>query len=151
LAVLGLVGLVWVAAGACGGEISEPGSTGGAAAASGGRTGSGAEGGVLIDAAGPTIDGPSGGFDAGSTASCNVPSDCAWGEISREILVSADCPCLYGCVYLPLNRTTVDRRQQQYAALCTPGYDGLGRSCGIDDCIMPPALLCIQGQCMGAE
>jgi len=151
LAMLGLVGLVWAAAGGCEGEITNPGGTDGS-------TGSGGQGGIPIDAAVPTSDGHLGGFDtggptidAGSTTSCNVPSDCAWGEISREILTAADCPCLYGCAYLPLNRTTVDRRNRQYSALCTPGYDGQGRSCGIDDCVFPPPLLCIQGECLRAE
>jgi hypothetical protein len=136
--------MAWAAAGGCGGETSGPG-TGGSAAATGGRTGSGGQGGGTgFDAGQPTVD-------AGSTTSCSVQSDCAWGEINHEILTAADCPCLYGCPYVLLNQTTVARRSLQYSALCSPGHDGQGRPCGIDDCIMPPTLLCIQGECLQAE
>ncbi len=151
--VLGLVGLVWAAAGGCGGETSNPGGTGGTSGTGG--NGSGGQPGTFIDGGpsdahtGPTFD--AGNPGDGSTTACNVQADCAWGEIDHEILTAADCPCLYGCPYIRSNRTTVDRRRQQYAARCTPGYDGQGHACGIDDCIMPPTLLCVQGECLEAE
>jgi hypothetical protein len=146
LAVLGLVVAGWAAAGACGGETIGPGTggqgpSGGVGAGIGGRAGGSAG---LGGTGGSAID-------AGSLTSCNVQSDCMWGEIDHEILVSTDCPCLYGCPYLRLNRTTVERRRLQYQTLCNPYYDGQGRSCGIDDCIVPPVLLCIQGECLEAE
>jgi hypothetical protein len=143
LAVLGIVALAWAAAGACGGETIEPGSGGRGPSggfASGGRAGSAGLGGT---------GGSS--MDAGSLTSCNVQADCMWGEINREILVAADCPCLYGCPSIPLNRTTVERRRLAYETLCNPYYDGQGRACGIDDCILPPVLLCVQGECLPAE
>lgn len=99
--------------------------------------------------------------DAGSTEdasvvapardSCEVDSDCGWGEINREILTSDDCMCLYGCPYLPLPKATVQRRAEQHEKLCDPRVDGAGEPCGIDDCAAPPAIVCSAGKCMAAQ
>lgn len=78
---------------------------------------------------------------------CSVDSDCGWGEIKREILSTKDCMCLYGCPYLPLAKSTVERRMQQHDKLCDPQRDGNGQPCGIDDCSMPPAVVCTAGKC----
>ncbi len=138
--------LTGVALGAgCAGETTE-GGTGGGGGVPGGSAGAGSGGRASGGAS--AVDG--GAVDAGSPSACGVQTDCAWGEIDHEILGRADCPCLYGCPYLPLNRSTVERRRQQYDQLCDPNVDGQGRACGIDDCFMPPPLLCILGQCMGA-
>src|SRR5262245_44200523 len=68
-----------------------------------------------------TVAGGGGGVStSGSTTksgpvdACMVADDCAWGEIDREILSPADCPCLFGCPYIPLSKTTVERRKAQY-------------------------------------
>jgi hypothetical protein len=137
--------MAWVAAGACAGETTDPGTGGQGSSAGGGPPSGGRAGSAGLGGTGGSL------IDAGSPTSCNLQSDCAWGEIDHEILVPADCPCLYGCPYVRLNRTTVERRKLQYAALCNPAYDGQGRSCGIDDCILPPVLLCVQGECLEAE
>lgn len=89
--------------------------------------------------------------DAPSTASytsCQTAADCQWGEIRHEILAPTDCVCLLGCPSTALNRATVARRNAQYMALCTPGRDGNGRPCPIDDCGGPPALECRMGACV---
>jgi hypothetical protein len=85
-----------------------------------------------------------------STDTCVADEDCQWGEISREILAASDCPCLYGCVYLPQTKTTVTRRMSQYKALCNPQTNGKGQPCGIDDCARPGAIACIEGACKAA-
>src|SRR5262249_8455361 len=69
-----------------------------------------------------TVSGKGGGVSpSGSTPHhtkpadfCMLADDCDWGEIDREILPPADCPCLFGCPYLPLSKTTVERRKAQY-------------------------------------
>lgn len=86
--------------------------------------------------------------DSAANNSCNAATECAWGEIDHEILTRADCPCLAGCPGIALSRATVERRQRQYSALCTPGVDGMGRPCGVDDCIPPPPLECRAGVCL---
>ena len=83
----------------------------------------------------------------GDLTACQVDADCGWGEIDHEILKASDCTCLYGCPYLVLNQSTINRRQQQYDNLCDPSTDGNGQPCGIDDCIQPPLLRCVGGQC----
>lgn len=82
---------------------------------------------------------------------CSAPTDCAWGEIDHEILSSSDCVCLFGCPFIPLSKATVDRRKTQYAASCTPGEDGQGNPCGIDDCASPPQIDCQAGKCVAAQ
>lgn len=79
--------------------------------------------------------------------SCSVDADCGFGEIDHEILRRADCPCTYGCPYLPLNRDAIERRQSQYDALCDPRFNGNGEGCGVDDCAAPPAPACVAGRC----
>jgi len=113
----------------CGGSTSTPSTgTGGGSSAQGG-------------AAGTTVP---------STDTCTVDTDCIWGEIPKEILSATDCICLYGCVYLPQTKVTASRRGDQYKALCSPGMDGKGQSCGIDDCAGPGAIACIDGACKAA-
>jgi hypothetical protein len=93
----------------------------------------------------------SGAGDAGPVNSCNVPEDCAWGEIDREILAPTDCICLFGCPTLALNTETVERRQAQYSEHCTPGRDGEGNPCPVDDCLPPPALRCVDNICTASS
>lgn len=78
---------------------------------------------------------------------CATDADCAWGEIDHEIITSSDCICLFGCPYIPLSKATVERRQMQYQTLCTPGQDGQGNPCPIDDCAGPPQIQCQAGHC----
>jgi len=85
--------------------------------------------------------------DTGGYGACTTADECGWGEIDHEILSAADCICLYGCPGYPLNRTTIERRRAQYEALCDPKVDGQGHPCGIDDCIEPPPIACVGGQC----
>ena len=111
---------------ACGGSVSSGGSGGSAGSAgSAGSTGTGEP------------------YDA-----CVTAADCAWGEIDHEILQASDCPCVYGCPHIPLSKETVDRRNMQYQALCTPGMDGNGNNCGVDDCAVPPPIQCTNGKCV---
>lgn len=122
-----------------GGKPSAGGSgSGGKPSAGGGGSGGKASGGAAAGGSAGT---------AGSDNACQQASDCAWGEISHEILTKADCMCLFGCPYLPQNRDTVERRRAQYNALCTPGRDGQGMPCPIDDCIDMPDLSCLNGIC----
>jgi hypothetical protein len=79
-----------------------------------------------------------------------VDADCGYGEIATEIADSSDCPCLYGCPYQPLNRSTIERRQSQYEASCGPDEDGKGQVCGVDDCAPAPTPACVAGQCTAA-
>ena len=79
---------------------------------------------------------------------CSVDTDCTWGEISKELVKASDCPCLYGCGYLPQTKTTQARRQAEYDKLCNPQKDGQGQACGIDDCAQPSGLSCVNGACM---
>ena len=83
--------------------------------------------------------------------SCQVDTDCGWGEIEHEILKPKDCVCLYGCPYIPLSKETVERRAAQHAQLCKPREDGNGELCGIDDCAEPPAVVCNAGACQSAK
>jgi hypothetical protein len=136
-------------AGSGGGGIPDASSPGG----SSGASGAAAAGGGPIDAgtADWTIWVDVGPADANPYTSCAYASECAWSEIDHEILTPADCPCLFGCPYLPLNKTTADRRQKQWAALCDPAHDGKGNPCEVDDCIVPPTIQCAAGQCAGPQ
>jgi hypothetical protein len=87
------------------------------------------------------------GGSPGSEKSCTQEADCIWTEMGVEILEPADCMCLYGCPYILVNRATADRRAQQYAANCNSTHNGKGEMCGIDDCAMPPGVLCLDGTC----
>jgi hypothetical protein len=78
---------------------------------------------------------------------CTTTADCELGEIDHEIRSRADCNCLYGCVYLPLNKQTVARRKQQHQSLCDPERNEQGEPCGIDDCAVPPQPTCVAGLC----
>ena len=109
---------------ACGARVSAGG---------GGSTGTGSAGG-------------SAAYDA-----CTTDAECGWGEIDHEIASSSDCPCLLGCPYLPLSAATIARRQAAYQSLCTPGQDGNGDPCPIDDCAGPPTIACIAGHCAAAQ
>jgi len=84
-----------------------------------------------------------------SSVACESDAGCGWGEIGHEILSATDCICLYGCPYIPLNRTTINRRLEQYGKLCDPRYDGMGQGCGIDDCVVPPTAECVDKRCTG--
>jgi len=126
-AALTLAGLVFLA---CGGKVTVDGSTGGTTTGGGAGVG------------GQTS---TGGFDA-----CVTASDCGFGEIDHEILTPVDCPCLFGCPFIPLSQITVDRRNTQYKQLCTPGVDGQGNGCGIDDCAGPGPAACLNGHCAAA-
>lgn len=98
-------------------------------------------------------EGGSGGGDdedAGSVDRCETAADCAYGEIDHEIVKKSDCVCLYGCPYLPLNKTTVDRRKASYKALCDPRTDAKGQPCGIDDCVPLKAIACDDHVCRAA-
>ena len=98
-----------------------------------------------IDAVGtPPID----AMGTGDAGACEVAADCQWGEIDHEILTKEDCICLFGCPYLALSKTTVERRLTQYAALCNPNEDGQGNLCPIDDCAQPPILMCTDKTCV---
>lgn len=81
------------------------------------------------------------------TDTCTVDADCTWGEIPKELLNASDCPCLYGCGYLPQTTATQERRGAQYEKLCNPRKDGQGNECGIDDCAPPGNVRCIAGTC----
>lgn len=87
-------------------------------------------------------------LDALSPTECTTANQCRWGEIDHEIRVRGDCPCLSGCGFVPMNQTTMQRRDMQYQSLCTPGVDGMGRPCGVDDCISPPPLECRMNACV---
>jgi hypothetical protein len=113
---------------------------------------------LVLAACGARVNAGSGGNagTGGSTATvaadaCTVAADCGWGEIEQEINSSADCPCLLGCPFTPLSTTTIARRQAAYQSLCTPGQDGQGNPCPIDDCASPPALACTAGHCVAAQ
>ncbi len=82
--------------------------------------------------------------------SCTLDTDCSFGEIGGEIDELEDCPCLYGCPYLPLDKATIERRQSQYEAVCDPGQNGNGDDCGVDDCAPAPRPACIAGKCTAA-
>lgn len=81
---------------------------------------------------------------------CTVDADCGFGEISTEIDDGEDCPCLYGCPFLPLGKVTIERRQSQYEGLCDPHENGNGEACGVDDCAAPPSPACVAGKCTAA-
>ena len=83
-----------------------------------------------------------------STLACTAATECTRTEIDHEILTAADCPCLYGCPFTIVNAQTASRRMAEYQARCTPGVDGQGRSCGVDDCIAPAQLACINQVCV---
>jgi hypothetical protein len=135
---------------ACGGDDSSPGVDGSVRLDGSRMDGGGTDGGGGTDA--PVADGggTDGGAptDAGPADYCEMPSDCVWGEIDEDIQTATDCPCLLGCPTHVMSMTTRDRRQAQYDALCTPGMDGMGNPCPVDDCIKPPALDCVANRCV---
>jgi hypothetical protein len=88
---------------------------------------------------------------AGPFDACTVDADCGFGEIQIEIGDDDDCPCLYGCPFLPLTKATIERRQSQYEAVCDPREDGNGETCGIDDCTPAPTPACVAGKCTAAS
>jgi hypothetical protein len=100
---------------------------------------------TAADKRAPTTD------SVGCESCCQKAEDCVWGEIDHEILSRTDCICLMGCPGLIQNRQTHDRRQLQYKTTCDPRFDGQGKPCPIDDCIMPPPLSCSQGTCIAAR
>jgi hypothetical protein len=110
----------------------------GTAAGSGGRSTGGSSG-----------AGASGSVAADSTT-CETASDCAYGEIDHEIVRKTDCICLFGCPSLAQNERVIARRSASYAALCDPTRDGSGNPCPIDDCVVLPAPLCVDGVCKAA-
>jgi len=59
--------------------------------------------------------------------------------------------CLFGCPYIPLSKTTVDRRAAQYKALCTPGKDGKGNPCPVDDCAPLKDITCTNNKCVAGS
>jgi hypothetical protein len=83
-----------------------------------------------------------------STLACVAATECTRTEIDHEIRTAADCPCLYGCPFTIVNAETANRRAAQYDLLCTPRVDGQGHACGIDDCIAPSQLACINLVCV---
>jgi hypothetical protein len=87
--------------------------------------------------------------DAPVTGICTSSTDCGWTEIDHEILTATDCPCLFGCPSIVTDVMTVMRRKAQYDAFCTPGRDGMGRGCPVDDCAGPPTPVCRAGVCQG--
>jgi hypothetical protein len=109
---------------------------------------------VSPDASSPT-DAQTGGdsttvpdADPATYTSCSTEADCAWTEFGAEILTRANCPCVFGCANNVVNVTTAQRRQAAYNMLCTPGVDGNGNMCPVDDCAMPPAAQCQAGVCV---
>jgi hypothetical protein len=85
----------------------------------------------------------------GPDDACRVDGDCTWGEIPHDIRAPSDCMCLFGCAYLAQNKMTQLRRAGQHLRLCTPGMDGHGNGCPIDDCAAPPPIRCVSGRCTG--
>jgi hypothetical protein len=128
--------------GACAGKASPNEATGGGSSM-GGSTATG--GTSALGGAAST------GGSTGDDKSCTQELDCTWTEISVEILKPTDCMCLYGCPYVIVNKTTADRRAQQYATNCNNTHNGKGELCGIDDCMMPPSLFCLDGTCAPRE
>jgi hypothetical protein len=102
-------------------------------------------GGVAPPAAG------GGAGQSGADTACDQTSDCEYGEIAHDIASKADCVCLFGCPYLPLNKQTIARRQSQYAASCSPLVDGHGQACPIDDCVQLPAPNCVDHLCVAVR
>lgn len=123
---------------------AEGGSSSGTSGASGSSGTSGSSGASSSGSSGASSSGSSGGTDD----TCTAATDCVWGEIKSDITAKEQCPCLLGCPSLPQNKTTNDRRRSQYQMLCTPGKDGAGRACPIDDCAQPPPLVCTNGKCV---
>jgi hypothetical protein len=87
---------------------------------------------------------------SGPYDTCTVDADCGFGEIGIEIAGDEDCPCVYGCPFLPLAKATIERRQSQYEAVCDPRENGNGETCGIDDCAPAPTPACVAGKCTAA-
>ncbi len=134
---VGLCVLGFGFSGACGGETSD---------GEGGAAGTGAGGGSRAIGGSDEAGAPATG-GAESATECVEATDCGWGEIDHEILSAKDCPCLLGCPGHSLNRETIERRQEQYDALCDWQYDGNGERCPIDDCITPPTPTCVNQTC----
>ena len=134
------------AAPACGGDSEDGGASGGSAGAAGTAAGGST---TAAGGSGQTGGGENqgGGGNSVDATSCEAASDCGWGEIDHEILDSADCICLLGCPYLPLNQATIDRRLGQYQTHCDPQVDGNGNPCPIDECMLPPDPTCADNVC----
>ncbi len=96
---------------------------------------------AMPDAAGDSGP-PADGGDEMAFRLCENADDCTFTEIADEIRGTEDCPCLFGCPYLPVNEATAMRRQAAYDAMCTPGIDGDGNDCPVDDCAPPPTAIC---------
>jgi len=112
-----------------------------------GTGGTSAGGATAAGGANATGGSPGTGGNPGDYTACAQDSDCTWTEISIEILKPTDCMCLYGCPYIAVNQQTSQRRSNQYTTNCEPKHDGRGVLCGIDDCALPPALFCLDGNC----
>ena len=132
----------------CGGTTS--GQTGGPSAGASAQGGSG-QGGVGQGGSNQGGMTQGGAATVGGSSSCLQSTDCVWGEIGHEILQRSDCMCLYGCPSIIMNSATRERRQAQYTALCDPNHDAAGNPCPIDDCIMPPQLVCSSGVCISTN
>jgi hypothetical protein len=133
----------------CGGATTAPPTlTGGG---SGGATGTvGSAGNNATGGGGTVQQGGAAGTAVTPTDSCMADEDCTWGEIPKEILISTDCLCLFGCDYLPQTKVTAARRMAQYQALCNPHVDGNGEPCAVDDCATPGKVACTGGTCKAA-
>ena len=146
---LGLVcalvaGLSLLATGSCSSKRQTPGAgTGGMK--SGGSGGENTGGAGSKNAAGTS--GTSGGADA---TRCDTADDCGYGEIDHEIAKKSDCICRFGCPYIPLNKTTIERRNASYTKLCDPSKDGQGQPCPIDDCVPLITAVCDDHVCRAA-
>ena len=135
------------------GPVGPRGQGGSGSGGAGGSLGGGGSGGAGAggstdagrDTGGPDLRPP---VDAGPPNACATASDCTFGEIDHEILSRADCICLFGCPFIAESKTTAARRMAQYQALCTPGRDATGNPCPIDDCALPPTLMCVNGGCV---
>jgi hypothetical protein len=81
---------------------------------------------------------------------CDTAADCSFGEIDHEIVKKSDCICRFGCPYIPLNKTTIERRNASYAKLCDPSEDGQGKPCPVDDCVPVAVAVCDDQVCRAA-
>ena len=137
-----------------GGKSAGGGKGGTNAGGTGGKSGGGGKGGANASGTGGTHGGSGGAPAAGSSGSdatqCETAADCAYGEIDHEILKKSDCICRFGCPYLPLSKTTIERRNASYTKLCDPAKDGQGKPCPIDDCVPLEAILCEDNTCRAA-
>jgi hypothetical protein len=144
----------------CSDRHSPPAANGGARAGEGGSGASGGSGGSNTNAGSGAMSGTAGkssgaaggggSISMSNTTECETTADCGYGEIDHEIEKESDCICLFGCPYLPLNKTTIARRKKSYEALCDPNVDGKGDRCPIDDCVQLPTPVCDNRVCRAA-